>query len=108
MNAHGRAGLAAGIIGAVSVLLTHAAAADEVLIVSGLRIDKPEPTEFAPAEPEAVPAPVELPAEIRESIHDEVRESLRDSLQTLRLTIEKDEAAPSEAKVASLGAQTGA
>jgi len=107
MNAQGTARRTASIIGALAgLLLTHAAAADDVLIVYGKRMEKPDASELARVEPHSAAAPVALHDEIRESIHDDLRNSLRDGLQALSLEV-GNEAVTRDVKVASLAPPTG-
>lgn len=108
MNAQGSAGRAAGIVGALAaLLLAHTAAADEVVIVSGKRMDKPEVSETARTEPAAAGVPVALTDEIRTSIQEELRDSLRENLEALSLEAVKDEGAAPEVKVATIAPSSG-
>jgi hypothetical protein len=108
MNAHGKARRTASIVGTLAaLLLAHTAGADEVVIVSGKRMDKPEASEPARTEPVAAEVPVALADEIRASIHEELRDSLRENLETLGLEADRTEGAASEVKVATLTPPTG-
>ncbi len=108
MNAHGSARRTASCIGALAaLLLTHAAAADEVMIVYGKRIDKPEASGIARVEPASAGLPVALEDEIREAIHEDLRNSLREGLQALSVAAGIDAGAAREVKVATLTPPTG-
>jgi hypothetical protein len=108
MNAHGVARRTASIIGALAaLLLTHTAAADEVMIVSGKRMDKPATAELASVEAPSADLPAALEDEVRESINNDLRNSLRDGLQALSLELGKDESEAREVKVATLAPPTG-
>lgn len=108
MNAQGKARRTASIVGALAaMLLTHAAAADEVMIVYGKRMDKPEASEIARVETGSAGVPVALRDEIRAAIHDDLRDSLREGLQALSLEVGSDQGAAREVKVATLAPPTG-
>ena len=101
MNAHGKPGRAASIVGALAtLLLTHSATADDVMIVYGKRIEAPEADDLAKASFDA--------GGFRVALHDDIRASLRESFLALRVAIAADDAAASEVQVASLAARPDA
>lgn len=108
MNAHGKAGLAAGIVGAVTaLLLTPAAAADEVMIVYGKRMVKAEVSEFAQPAMDTAGILVALHDELRVSIREDIRTSLRDGFDALRMEIAKDQGEATDFEVALLATRAG-
>lgn len=96
MNAHGKAGRPARIVGAaLALLLTHTATADDVMIVYGKRVAVTGERDVA------VPA---FDSEgFRVALHEDIRASLRESVLALRTEIAKDEAAARDVQIASLG-----
>ena len=101
MNAHGKAGRAARIVGAaLALVLTHTATADDVMIVYGKRV--------AVTEERAVAVPAFDPEGFRVALHDDIRASLRESVLALRTEIATEKAAARDVRIASLGTRPDA
>jgi hypothetical protein len=99
---------AAIIVGALTaLLLAHGAAADDVMIVYGKRMETLEASGLTQADMSTAGILVELRDDLRASIHGDIRASLRDGFSALRVEIARDSGTENDVKLASLAISAG-